>query len=79
MPRPLKGEYIGFLDDLFVDPDFRRQKIGLKLINHLKSLSKLNNWDGIRWTTHYSNKNAKKLYDKIANNIGFELYELKRD
>ena len=79
MPRPLKGEYIGFLDDLFVDPDFRRQKIGLKLINYLKSLSKLNNWDGIRWTTHYSNKNAKKLYDKIANNIGFELYELKRD
>ena len=79
MPRPLKGEYIGFLDDLFVDPDFRRQKIGLKLINYLKSLSELNNWDGIRWTTHYSNKNAKKLYDKIANNIGFELYEIKRD
>ncbi len=79
MPRPLKGKYIGFLDDLFVDPEFRRQKIAQKLIGHLKSLSKLNNWDGIRWTTHFSNKNAKKLYDKIANNIGFELYELKRD
>ena len=24
-------------------------------------------------------KNAKKLYDKIANNTGFELYELKRN
>ena len=38
-----------------------------------------NNWDGIRWITHSSNENAKKLYDKIANNTGFELYELKRD
>ena len=79
MPRPIKGKYIGFLDDLFVDPEFRGQKIAQKIINHLKSLSKANNWDGIRWITHSSNENAKKLYDKIANNTGFELYELKRD
>ena len=38
-----------------------------------------NNWNGIRWITHSSNENAKKLYDKIANNTGFELYELKGD
>ena len=77
MPRPIKGQYIGFLDDLFVERDFRRKKIAQKLIHHLKSLSKVNNWDGIRWITHSSNDNAKKLYDKIANNTGFELYELK--
>ena len=77
MPRPIKGQYIGFLDDLFVEPDFRGQKIAQKLINHLQSLSKDNNWDGIRWITHSSNESAKKLYDKIANNTGFELYELK--
>ena len=79
MPRPIKGQYICFLDDLFVEPEFRGQQIAQKLINHLKSLSKANNWDGIRWITHSSNENAKKLYDKIANNTGFELYELKRD
>ena len=79
MPRPIKGQYIGFLDDLFVDPEFRGKKIAQKLINHLKSLSKANNWNGIRWITHSSNENAKKLYDKIAINTGFELYELKRD
>jgi len=79
MPRPIKGQYIGFLDDLFVDPEFRGKKIAQKLIYHLKSLSKANNWNGIRWITHSSNENAKKLYDKIANNTGFELYELKRD
>jgi ribosomal protein S18 acetylase RimI-like enzyme len=79
MPRPIKGQYIGFLDDLFVEPEFRGQQIAQKLIGHLKSLSKANNWDGIRWITHSSNENAKKLYDKIGNNTGFELYELKGD
>ena len=77
MPRPIKGQYIGFLDDLFVEPDFRGKKIAQKLIGYLKSLSKSNNWGSIRWITHSSNENAKKLYDKIANNTGFELYELK--
>ena len=79
MPRPIKGQYIGFLNDLFVDPEFRGQKIAQKLIAHLKSLYKANNWDGIRWITQASNKTAKKFYDKIANNTGFELYELNWD
>ena len=79
MPRPIKGQYIGFLDDLFVEPEFRGQQIAQKLIIYLKSLSKANNWYGIRWITHSSNENAKKLYDKIGNNTGFELYELKGD
>ena len=79
MPRPLKGQYVGFLDDLFVEPNYRGQKIAQKLIKYLKSLSKDNNWCGIRWTTHSSNENAKKLYDKIGNNTGFDLYELKGD
>ena len=77
MPRPIKGQYIGFLDDLFVEPEFRGQQLAQKLISHLKSLSKANNWQGVRWITHSSNKTAKILYDKIARNTGFELYELK--
>ena len=78
MPRPIKGQYIGFLDDLFLEPNFRGQKIAQKLISHLKFLSKANNWQGVRWITHSSNENAKKLYDKIATKTGFELYELKK-
>ena len=79
MPRPLKGKYIGFLDDLFVDPNFRGKKIGQKLIIALKDIAKSNDWQVIRWITHSSNDTAKKLYDKLANNTGFDLYELKRD
>ena len=29
--RPLQGKYIGYLDDIFVDPKYRGQKIGKKL------------------------------------------------
>ena len=79
MPRPIKGQYIGFLDDLFVDPNFRNQKIGKKLIKNLEEKTKHNDWQAIRWVTHSDNDIAKKLYDKIANNTGFQLYELKRN
>ena len=79
MPRPLKGQYMCFLDDLFVEPAYRGQKIAQKLIGHLKSLSKANNWCGIHWITNSSNENAKKLYDRIAKNTGFDIYELKND
>ncbi len=75
-PRPLKGKYIGFLDDLYVEPEFRRKKIGEKLINRLKELSKKNNWDLVRWITREDNIRAKSLYDKIAKKTNWDVYEL---
>ena len=38
MPRPLMGQDIGFLDDLFIDPDHRGKRIGEKIFNELKSI-----------------------------------------
>ena len=32
MPRPLKGQYMCFLDDLFVEPNYRNKKIGRTII-----------------------------------------------
>ena len=49
MPRPLKGKYIGFLDDLYVDPTYRNQKIGQKLMNEIKIISRLEKWELVRW------------------------------
>ena len=64
-PRPIEGEYFGFIDDLFVDPDFRGKKVARKIMNHLRSLSLENNWGGIRLITNSSNKKAKRLFDKM--------------
>ena len=74
---PLKGKYIGYLDDIFVDPEYRGQKIGKKLLNKIKEISKANNWNLIRWQTDEDNFIAKKLYDKVATKTKKNVYELK--
>ena len=76
MPRPLKGQNICFLDDLFVDPDYRGKKIGEKILNELKKISKSNGWDLIRWITHKENIRAKTLYDRVAQKTSWDLYEM---
>ena len=75
--RPLQGKYIGYLDDIFVDPKYRGQKIGNKLLNEIKKISKVNGWDLVRWQTDEDNFTAKKLYDKLAKKTKKNVYELK--
>ena len=77
MPRPLKGKDIGFLDDLFVDPYYRGQKIGEKILSELKKISKSKEWNLVRWITHDDNRRAKSLYDRVAEKTSWDLYELK--
>ena len=74
---PLKGKYIGYLDDIFVDPKYRDQKIGKKLLKKIKEISKDNGWNLVRWQTDEDNFTAKKLYDKVATKTKKNVYELK--
>ena len=77
MPSPLRGKYIGFLDDLFVDPEHRGKKIGEKILIELKKISKKNGWDLVRWITRNDNIRAKYLYDKVSKKTNWDTYELK--
>ena len=77
MPSPLRGQYIGFLDDLFVDPKYRGQKIGEKLINHMKEISISRGWNLVRWITRNDNTKAKSLYDRVSEKTTWDVYELK--
>jgi len=77
MPSPLRGQDIGFLDDLFVDPKHRGQKIGEKLINKMKEISKSKGWNLVRWITRDDNVRAKSLYDRVSEKTNWEVYELK--
>ena len=76
MPSPLRGKNIGFLDDLFVHPDFRGRKIGEDIINKLNEISKERGWGLIRWITRNDNHSAKSLYDRIAKKSTWDVYEL---
>jgi len=77
MPSPLRGQYIGFLDDLFVDPEYRGQRIGEKLINKLKEISKSKRWNLVRWITREDNLRAKSLYNRVSEKTTWDVYELK--
>ena len=76
-PSPLRGQDIGFLDDLFVDPKYRGQKIGEKLINKMKEISKSKGWNLVRWITRDDNVRAKSLYDRVSEKTNWDVYELK--
>ena len=77
MPSPLRGQYIGFLDDLFLDPKYRGQKIGEKLINKMKEISNSRGWNLVRWITRNDNTRAKSLYDRVSEKTTWDVYELK--
>ena len=76
MPSPLRGKDIGFLDDLFVSPEFRGLKIGEKIILKLNEISKNKKWGLVRWITRSDNLKAKSLYEKVSNKTNWEVYEL---
>tara|TARA_Y100001970_G_scaffold270092_1_gene363543 strand:+ start:629 stop:1060 length:432 start_codon:yes stop_codon:yes gene_type:complete len=77
MPSPLRGKYIGFLDDLFVEPKHRRNGIGEQIIKEIKAISIKNNWNLVRWITREDNTEAKSLYKKLSKKTNWEVYELK--
>ena len=76
MPSPLRGKYIGFLDDLFVEPNHRKKGVGEKIIKEIKVISKRNNWNLVRWITRDDNIKAKSLYKKLSKKTNWEVYEL---
>lgn len=64
-----------FLDDLFVDPDYRGQSIGRQLIEHAKSYALRNGGGDMRWITADTNETAMGLYDTLATKTRWVMYE----
>ncbi len=79
MLRPLHGVYIGYLDDLFVDPQARGLKVGDALFTELKNIAKQKKWGTMRWLTADDNYRARSFYDKWARKSGTNLYEMNVD
>ena len=76
MPSALRGKDVGFLDDLYVHPDFRGQRLSELLIKELQKISKEKNWNLVRWITREDNTRAKNIYDKVSNKTNWNVYEL---
>ena len=76
MPSPLRGAEIGFLDDLFVAPDARGQRVGALILDALKSIARDKGWPVIRWITRDHNYQARTLYDQHAKKTDWNTYEM---
>jgi len=79
MPRPLHGAMMGFLDDLFVDPDARGGKIGDAMFDRLAEICRERDWAVMRWLTQDHNYRARTIYDRIGQKSLLNLYEMNID
>ena len=74
--RPLEGDWGGFLDDLFVDPDRRGGGAGEALLEHLRSLARERRWGVVSWITGADNQVARRLYDRLAEPQPWVTYDM---
>ena len=76
MPSPLRGKYIGFLDDIIIIPEKRGTGIGKQLLDKIKEIGIKEKWSIVRWITKDDNYQARTLYDKVAVKSDWNMYEM---
>jgi ribosomal protein S18 acetylase RimI-like enzyme len=68
-----------YLQDLFVTPAARGHRVGQALIEHVYAYADSKNLPQVYWTTQSHNQTARRLYDRIADDIGFVKYASQRN
>lgn len=68
-----------YLQDLFVAPTARRQGLARRLIEAVYAEADSRSAGQVYWLTHSTNTSARALYDRLAKNGGFVLYERHAD
>ena len=76
MASPLRGANVGFLNDLFLDPNCRGNGIVDLMFEHLKKVTQEQGWPFIRWVTADNNYRARAVYDRVANKTQWLTYQL---
>ena len=76
MPSPLRGAEVGFLDDLFVDPNQRGSGAGEAMLREIDDMAAAREWAVVRWITRDGNYRARGLYDRISERSDWITYEM---
>ena len=63
-----------YLEDLFVAEAARGRGLGRALIEAVYQKAEVANASRVYWLTHSDNAEARRLYDKVASNLGFIQY-----
>lgn len=64
-----------YLQDLFTAPQFRGRGVGRALVEHVAAWGRRRGCGQLYWRTHESNAAARVLYDAVAENRGFIVYQ----
>ncbi len=64
--RPLRASTGVFLDDLFVDPTMRGQRLADALIEAVAAIGRQRGWTLLRWITADDNYRGRGVYDRLA-------------
>jgi GNAT superfamily N-acetyltransferase len=75
-PRPLAASTGGFLDDLFVAPDWRGKGVAEALVEAVASEGRRRGWTVIRWITAEDNHRGRGFYEKVAERTGWVTYQI---
>jgi GNAT superfamily N-acetyltransferase len=70
------GPDVCYLQDLFTAPDVRGRGVARALINSVVDWARARGCSRVYWLTHESNRTARYLYDKVAENRGFIRYQI---
>ena len=74
--RPLRGRRCGYLDDLYVDPEWRGVGAVEALFDEMDRLGLERDWLVVRWTTAEDNVRAQGAYDKVATRTSWVTYDM---
>jgi len=73
--RPLRGGHAGFIDDIFVDPACRGQRIADALIEAVATIGREKGWGLLRWITADDNYRGRGVYDRLASRTMWITYD----
>lgn len=65
-----------YLQDLFTAPEARGKGVGRTLIQAVADWARERGCARVYWHTHESNQVARRLYDQVAQNRGFIMYQM---
>lgn len=75
MPSPLRGKWVGFLDDLYIKPELRGNGIVDTMYEALNRSALDKGWPYMRWITAENNYRGRGVYDRLADKTQWVTYQ----
>ena len=73
-----ESQPVCYLEDLYVAPAAREQGVGHTLLEWLRNAMRAEGWARLYWVTKADNVEARRLYDRFAQEDGFVRYVIRQ-